>query len=175
MKSPLIDRQVATKTDGQPSQAELEAWTAEVLARHPEETCHEITVRFVDSEESRRLNRDYRGKDNPTNVLSFPFEAPPAVALPLLGDLVICHPVVVQEAAEQDKPLVEHYAHLVIHGTLHLLGHDHLEENEAEAMEALERDILAALGIADPYAPRRTVRIAPSKRHSDSEDERLDS
>ncbi|ERS89565.1 rRNA maturation RNase YbeY [Halomonas sp. PBN3] len=146
-----VDRQAAIAAEGLPSQADLERWVGAVLARHPEETRIELTVRLVDAEESRVLNRDYRGKDRPTNVLSFPFECPPGVALPLLGDLVVCHPVVVAEAAEQDKPLGDHYAHMVVHGTLHLLGHDHLEDDEAEAMEALEREILDGLGIADPY------------------------
>ncbi|MDI5890762.1 rRNA maturation RNase YbeY [Halomonas rhizosphaerae] len=166
MSALLIDRQVALEVDGLPSQAELEAWVAVVLARHADEPRHELTIRFVDDAESRALNRDYRGRDRPTNVLSFPFENPPGVDLGLLGDLVVCHPVVVREAAEQDKSLRAHYAHMVVHGTLHLLGHDHLEETEAEAMEALEREILASLGIADPYAP--------SNHDSDTEDERAD-
>ncbi|MGM0983571.1 MAG: rRNA maturation RNase YbeY [Pseudomonadota bacterium] len=164
--SPLVDRQIALEAVGLPSQAELEAWVAGVLARHAGESRHELTIRYVDDSESQALNRSYRGVDKPTNVLSFPFESPPDVELPLLGDLVICHPVVTREAAEQDKSLRAHYAHLVVHGTLHLLGHDHEEEAEAEAMEALEREILASLGIADPYAP--------SNRDSDTEDERAD-
>lgn len=165
--SPLvIDRQVALEADGLPAQGELEAWVAAVLTRDADEPRHELTIRFVDEAESQALNRDYRGRDRPTNVLSFPFESPPGVALALLGDLVVCHPVVVGEAAEQDKSLRAHYAHMVVHGTLHLLGHDHLEDTEAEAMEALEREILASLGIADPYAP--------SNRDSDTEDERAD-
>ncbi|WP_163559444.1 rRNA maturation RNase YbeY [Halomonas sp. NO4] len=174
MTAPLIDRQVAIRANGLPSQAELEAWIDAVLARHPGEARGEVTVRFVDADESRTLNRDYRGKDKPTNVLSFPFEAPPGVAVPLLGDLVICHPVVAREAAEQHKPLAEHYAHLVIHGTLHLLGHDHLEEAEAETMEQLERDLLADFAIADPYAPRPAAGPAPPA-DSENENERLDS
>lgn len=177
MTPPLIDRQDAIGAEGLPSRAELEAWVAAVLDRFAGEARHELTVRFVDAEESRALNRDYRGKDRPTNVLSFPFEAPPGVALPLLGDLVICHPVVEREAAEQHKRRAEHYAHLVIHGTLHLLGHDHLEDAEAEVMERLEREILADFGIADPYTVG-TITDAASPpdpaRYSDSEDERLD-
>ncbi|CAM3572369.1 rRNA maturation RNase YbeY [Halomonas lysinitropha] len=164
--SPLVDRQIALEAEDLPSQAELEAWVAGVLARHTDESRHELTIRYVDDAESQALNLSYRGMDKPTNVLSFPFESPPDVELPLLGDLVICHPVVIREAAEQDKSLRAHYAHMVVHGTLHLLGHDHEEEAEAEAMEALEREILASLGIADPYAP--------SNRDSDTEDERAD-
>lgn len=162
MNQPRVDRQVAIAAEGLPDQAELEAWVGAVLCRHEVDADSELSVRLVDAEESQALNRDYRGKDRPTNVLSFPFENPPGVSLPLLGDLVICHPVVVAEAAEQDKSLHDHYAHMVVHGTLHLLGYDHLEDDEAEAMEALEREILAELGIADPY------RTAPEDERTDS-------
>lgn len=151
MTPPRVDRQQAVEAEGLPNQAELEAWVAAVLDRHEGVEESELTVRLVDAEESRGLNRDYRGSDRPTNVLSFPFECPPGVELPLLGDLVICHPVVTAEAAEQGKTRRDHYAHMVVHGTLHLLGYDHLEDEEAEAMEALEREILAGLGIGDPY------------------------
>ncbi|MGM0701400.1 MAG: rRNA maturation RNase YbeY [Pseudomonadota bacterium] len=170
MRPPLIDRQVALGAEGLPSQGELEAWIHAVLAHHATESRHELTVRFVDAAESQALNRDYRGRDRPTNVLSFPFEAPPGIALPLLGDLVICHPVVAREAVEQRKPLSEHYAHLVIHGTLHLLGYDHIDEAEAEDMERLERELLAELAIPDPYVPRSATSASPA----DSENERPD-
>ncbi|WP_373181905.1 rRNA maturation RNase YbeY [Halomonas campaniensis] len=171
MSLPRVDLQVAIGAEGLPPQADLEAWVAAVLARHDVPADSELTVRLVDAAESQALNRDYRGKDRPTNVLSFPFECPPGVTLPLLGDLVICHPVVAQEAAEQDKSLADHYAHMVVHGTLHLLGHDHLEDEEAEAMEQLEREILAEFGIADPYRhdPGEAPGAAP-----DSEDKRTD-
>ncbi|MBB3184784.1 putative rRNA maturation factor [Halomonas fontilapidosi] len=169
MSSPLIDRQVALEAHDLPTQADLETWVAAVLSHHANETRQELTIRFVDDAESQALNRDYRGRDRPTNVLSFPFESPPGIDLALLGDLVVCHPVVTREAAEQAKSLRAHYAHMVVHGTLHLLGHDHLEESEAEAMEALERDILAGLGIDDPYLPP-----SPAYRDSDTEDERAD-
>lgn len=114
----------------------------------------DLAVRIVDNKEGRALNRHYRGKDYATNVLSFPAELPEGVEmpLPLLGDLVICAPVVAREAKEQRKPVNAHYAHLTVHGVLHLLGLDHENPLEAEAMEQLEREILAGLGLADPYA-----------------------
>jgi len=111
----------------------------------------DLAIRLVDAKEGRALNRHYRGKDYATNVLSFPVELPKGVVLPLLGDLVICAPVVAREALEQGKPLAAHYAHLTVHGVLHLLGMDHDDEREADAMEQLERDILANLGLPDPY------------------------
>ena len=111
----------------------------------------DLAIRLVDAKEGRALNRHYRGKDYATNVLSFPVELPEGVTLPLLGDLVICAPVVAKEALEQGKPLNAHYAHLTIHGVLHLLGLDHEDDREAEAMEQIERDILATLGLPDPY------------------------
>ncbi|MEQ5801358.1 rRNA maturation RNase YbeY [Halomonas sp. H10-9-1] len=162
MSDPRVDRQVATDAEGLPSQAELEAWVGTVLSRLAVDPDSELSVRLVGAAESQALNRDYRGRDKPTNVLSFPFENPPGISLALLGDLVICHPVVAAEAAEQDKSLHDHYAHMVVHGTLHLLGFDHLEDDEAEAMEALEREILAELGIVDPY------RTAPEDERTDS-------
>ena len=113
----------------------------------------EFAVRIVDAEEGQTLNRDYRNKDYATNVLSFEADIPPGLLdIPLLGDLVICAPVVEREANEQGKNLQAHWAHLVIHGCLHLQGYDHLEDDEAEAMEALERQLLAQLGYPDPYA-----------------------
>jgi probable rRNA maturation factor len=108
-------------------------------------------VRITDEAEIRELNATYRGKDYATNVLSFPFEAPPGVDIPLLGDIVVCAAVVAREAAEQEKPLQAHWAHMVIHGTLHLLGYDHIEEADAEEMEGLEIRLLADLGYANPY------------------------
>ena len=115
----------------------------------------DLAIRLVDSKEGRSFNRHYRGKDYATNVLSFPAELPEGlpegVRLPLLGDLVICAPVVAKEAREQGKPLAAHYAHLTVHGTLHLLGWNHEDDTEAECMEGLEREILAGMGIDDPY------------------------
>ena len=113
----------------------------------------ELSLRLVDEAESADLNQRYRGKAGPTNVLSFPFEPPPGIKGPrYLGDLVICVPVVAREAAEQGKAPEAHWAHLVVHGVLHLLGYDHLDEAEAQAMEALETRLLANLGFPPPYA-----------------------
>ncbi|MCE9662673.1 rRNA maturation RNase YbeY [Halomonas sp. M5N1S17] len=170
----IVDRQIASTGSPLPKQPVLASWVDAVLAHFPEERRTEVTIRIVDADESQSLNRDYRGRDRPTNVLSFPFEAPPGIELPLLGDLVICHPVVLQEALEQNKRLEDHYAHLVVHGTLHLLGHDHVDETDADIMEQLERDILATFSIADPYLPVRDMSGGSGERHFDSEDERLD-
>ena len=137
---------------GLPSSASFRRWTEAALRGAKRRKPAELAIRIVDAEEGRALNRDYRGKDYATNVLSFPVELPPGVRSPLIGDLAICAPVVQREAAEQGKSARDHWAHLTVHGVLHLLGHDHLEDAEAEAMEALETRILAGLGIADPYA-----------------------
>jgi probable rRNA maturation factor len=114
----------------------------------------ELSLRLVGAREGRALNRRYRGRDYATNVLSFPAELPAGVHLPLLGDLVLCAPVLAREARAQGKPLAAHFAHLSIHGTLHLLGYDHLKRSDATHMEALEIAALATLGITDPYRPR---------------------
>lgn len=138
---------------GLPAAASVRRWAQAALCG--QRRAVELSVRYVDSDEGRALNRDYRGRDYATNVLSFPVELPPGVRSPLLGDLVICAPVVALEALGQDKPLAHHHAHLVVHGVLHLLGMDHeRSEADAEAMEARERRLLAGLGIPDPYAGR---------------------
>ncbi|SHH71659.1 rRNA maturation RNase YbeY [Ferrimonas marina] len=147
-----LDLQLAIEADNLPSEAQFQRWVDTALASHQADS--ELTIRVCSTEESQQLNRDYRGKDKPTNVLSFPFEAPPGITLPLLGDLVICAEVVEQEAQQQQKAPMDHWAHMVIHGCLHLLGYDHIEDNEAEQMEALERQLLAQLDIADPYQER---------------------
>ena len=111
----------------------------------------EVTIRIASESESQSLNKEYRGKDKPTNVLSFPFEAPAGLNIPLLGDLVICSDVVQHEAIQQNKRLLDHWAHMVIHGCLHLLGFDHINDDDATEMEALEVTILKRLAIDDPY------------------------
>src|SRR5690606_8195935 len=140
---------------GIPAATSFRKWVAAALAGRIREA--DLAIRIVDAKEGRALNRHYRGKDYATNVLSFPAEMaegvklPKGVRMPLLGDLVICAPVVAREAKEQGKALNDHYAHLTVHGVLHLLGWDHEDEREAECMEKLEREILAGLGIGDPY------------------------
>lgn len=134
---------------GLPAAASFRKWAAAAARGRIRKA--DLAIRLVDEKEGRSLNRHYRGKDYATNVLSFPADLPEGVGLPLLGDLVICAPVVAREAAEQGKPLAAHYAHLTVHGVLHLLGLDHEDEREAEAMERIEREVMAALGFPDPY------------------------
>ena len=150
MSQVILDLQLACEDNsGLPEESQFQTWLNAVIPQFQEES--EVTIRVVDTAESHSLNLTYRGKDKPTNVLSFPFEAPPGLELPLLGDLVICRQVVEREAKEQGKPLMAHWAHMVVHGSLHLLGYAHIEDEEAEDMEALERDIMQELGFADPY------------------------
>jgi probable rRNA maturation factor len=134
-----------------PSSPSFHRWVEAALKGARRRKPAELAIRIVDTDEGRALNAQYRGKDYATNVLSFPAELPPGIDLPLIGDLVICAPVVAREAAEQGKPAASHWAHMTVHGVLHLLGHDHIVEAEAERMEALETRILAGLGIPDPY------------------------
>jgi probable rRNA maturation factor len=141
----------ATRRPWVPSSRRLALWAR--LAAGARARGRELAIRVVTLPESRRLNRTYRGKDRPTNVLSFP-AAGPAVAPAPLGDLAICAGVVAREARAQGKPLVDHWAHLVVHGTLHLLGYDHVEDGAARRMERRERVLLARLGIPDPYRGR---------------------
>ena len=115
------------------------------------DTDSEVTIRIVGADESATLNGQYRGKTGPTNVLSFPFEAPAGITVPLAGDLIICVPVVEKEARDQHKEPEAHWAHMVVHGMLHLQGYDHIEDNDAEVMEALEVRLLKQLGYGNPY------------------------
>jgi probable rRNA maturation factor len=146
-----LDVQVAVDAASHslPTEAQLHEWASAVLAGRREVA--ELSVRIVDAAQSAELNERYRQKAGPTNVLSFAFEAPAGVELPLLGDLVICAEVVENEADEQHKTPMSHWAHMIVHGTLHLLGYDHQDDQQAAAMEAEEIKILQALGFANPY------------------------
>ena len=153
----LIDVRIAPDLDGVPTPDDLSTWVIAALDGLDEHRHVSVSVNVVDEEESRRLNRDYRGKDRPTNVLSFPMQfdvAPPPGEPLLLGDVVRCGPVVAAEAAAQAKVAADHWAHLVVHGVLHLAGYDHVDDAGAAAMEALEKAILARGGVADPYIAR---------------------
>jgi len=144
----IVDVQLACEGD-LPNNEQFQQWTNAAL-KHIDEDC-ELSIRLVENEESAELNSTYRGKDGPTNVLSFPFDSPVPMEPRLLGDLVICRPKVETEAKEQGKILDHHWAHLVVHGCLHLLGYDHIKDDEAELMEALETEILQGLDIDNPY------------------------
>ncbi|HET6912515.1 MAG TPA: rRNA maturation RNase YbeY [Rhodanobacteraceae bacterium] len=136
---------------GVPSAASFHRWTEAALAGARHRKPAELSIRIVGTREGRALNHRYRDRDYATNVLSFQVELPSGVQSPLLGDLVICANVVAREAREQGKSVRDHYAHLAIHGVLHLLGFDHQDDREATKMELLETRVLAGLGIADPY------------------------
>jgi probable rRNA maturation factor len=150
-----IDVQVASDAAGIPTSDDIREWIERTVAAADPDRDADVSVRIVDEQEMRALNRDYREQDKPTNVLAFPAGdtgfVPPG-EMPLLGDIVVCAAVVAREADEQGKPPGHHWSHMLVHGTLHLLGHDHVTDPQAQAMEALERRILDSLGIADPYA-----------------------
>ena len=145
-----VDVQSAT-AEPAPDEEDIRGWINAALSGR-RDTDTEISVRLVDVDEMTALNLEYRGKQGPTNVLSFTSDLPAELDLPLLGDIVICVPVVRAEAEQQGKPLRAHWAHMTIHGTLHLLGYDHIADGEARIMEALETEILASLNFPCPYA-----------------------
>lgn len=149
-----VDIEVASTSRQIPDSALIEQWIGAALAQVEDfnRDDAEVSLYIVDENEGQELNQQYREKNYPTNVLSFPADLPEELNLPLLGDLVVCAPVVEREAVEQNKPLAAHWAHMLVHGTLHLLGFDHIDDDEAEAMEALETRILTSLGFDAPYA-----------------------
>ena len=149
MERVLVDVQRAVDGDDLPDDEDFREWAEVVLAGSDEAV--EVTIRLVDVQESAELNKRYRLKSGPTNVLSFPFEPPPDVHSALLGDLVICAPLVRQEAVDQGKQIQAHWAHMVVHGLLHLQGYDHQTAADARQMESLEIKILGELGYPDPY------------------------
>ncbi|OCG62861.1 rRNA maturation RNase YbeY [Gilliamella sp. wkB18] len=150
MSEIILDLQVATKDhQNLPTEKQIIKWLEVILPQFMDSA--EITIRIVDEQESQQLNSTYRHKDKPTNVLSFPFESPIEIAVPLLGDLVICKQVVEVEAIAQHKSLTSHWAHMIVHGCLHLLGYDHILDEEAKEMENIEISIMQQLGFDDPY------------------------
>ena len=155
-----IDVEVNSSSTKIPSIENIEVWITAAL-QSDELNEAEVSVYIVDEAESQELNSQYRGKDKPTNVLSFPADIPDEIGVPLLGDLVICAPVVEREAKEQGKTLEAHWAHMLVHGTLHLLGYDHVDDDEADVMEALETRLITQLDFPAPY-----IEIAEQLEHS---------
>ena len=155
---PVVDLHTDLPAAGLPLQDQVQRW-AEAAARLAGGARGEIAIRIIDEAESQSLNHDYRGKDYPTNVLSFPFELPDGMPEEMraelgdgiIGDIAICAPVVEREAKDQGKTPEAHWAHMVVHGVLHLLGHDHVDDAGADIMEALEVEVLSELGYANPY------------------------
>ncbi|ESS73111.1 putative r RNA maturation factor YbeY [Methyloglobulus morosus KoM1] len=145
----LVELQIVFSSPGQPDKTHIQQWIDAALQGYGKDA--EIVVRIVGIHESAELNKQYRHKQGPTNILSFPADIPEGLGLNLLGDLVICAPVIEREAMEQQKQLNHHWAHIVIHGVLHLLGYDHVKEEDADIMEDIEIKILQALNISNPY------------------------
>jgi len=151
-----IDLQNTVDSQSLPKVSQMQAWLSVALKEINTKFEHpEITIRVVSPDESRQLNLTYRGKDKPTNVLSFPFEAPEMIPIEeldeFLGDLVVCEQIIIDEANSQHKTIESHWAHMLIHGVLHLQGFDHIEKQQAEQMEAMEIGILNELGFPNPY------------------------
>lgn len=149
-----LDVQIASNAAALPNTESLQLWAETAIAKADQdhsEADHELSLRIVDESEGIELNHQYRHQAKATNVLSFPADLPPGVDLPLLGDLVICAPVVSREAQTQNKELMAHWAHMVVHGVLHLKGYDHQDDAEADTMENLETEILTQLGYPAPY------------------------
>jgi probable rRNA maturation factor len=166
-----VDIQVACEDEDQPPPTSIKTWLSAALSTALNRACaeqttpaFEVSVRIVNSIEITQLNHQYRGKNKATNVLSFPADLPEYIEPRLLGDLIICASVVAQEAEQQHKPLHAHWAHIVVHGTLHLLGYDHINDADANQMEALEIDILSALNVTNPYIDSQ--QLDPTTTHS---------
>ena len=146
----IVDIQMASASEEAPDPQSIERWVSAAIDNQRDST--ELSIRIVDTEEGQALNEQFRGSTGATNVLSFPFENESPEPLPLIGDIVICAPVVLKEASEQNKTLHAHWAHMIIHGVLHLLGYDHQNETDANLMESLETDIMQGLGFPPPYS-----------------------
>lgn len=146
----ILDIQSASSSEDTPDEQSIRRWVGAAMNSKMGDT--ELSVRIVDEDEAKLLNETYRGAKGPTNVLSFPFENETPEPLPLIGDIVVCAPVVAREAQQQNKDLSAHWAHMIIHGVLHLLGYDHQDDAEAAIMEAHETEIMQKLGFPPPYA-----------------------
>jgi probable rRNA maturation factor len=151
----IIEIQRISSSTDVPEDTQIEQWANVALYGLTESI--EMVIRIVDEDESAQLNETYRHKVGATNVLSFPFEVPEGIELNLLGDLVVCAPVLAREAQEQNKPLMAHWAHIIIHGTLHLLGYDHIDDSDAREMEEKEIALLKTLSISNPYDDNFTL------------------
>jgi len=145
----ILDIQSASSSEDAPDDQSIKRWVSAAIGSKTGDT--ELSIRIVDEAEGKALNETYRGASGPTNVLSFPFDEKPPEPLPLIGDIVVCAPVVAREAAQQNKDLNAHWAHMIIHGVLHLLGYDHQNDSEAAIMESLETEIMQKLGFPPPY------------------------
>ena len=151
MSQLIVHWDIQVPKRGLPNVADVEVWVQAALKVAKRRRNTELSIQVLDRAAAQHYNLSYRGRDYATNVLSFPVDLPPEVRTPLIGDLVICAPVVAEEAKAQKKAVRDHFAHLCIHGVLHLLGYDHEVDAEAELMEAMEIKALAALSIANPY------------------------
>jgi probable rRNA maturation factor len=158
-----IDIQMACPSEETPDEDSLKRWASAAI--RDERNNSELSLRIVDESESADFNQQYRGKSGPTNVLSFPFDAVTPEPLPMLGDLVVCAPVVNREAGEQQKSPEAHWAHIIVHGVLHLLGYDHIDDSDAAQMEGLETDILLGLDFPPPYQPPGQSTKRPTAGH----------
>jgi probable rRNA maturation factor len=156
--APVVDVDIVSADDGVPAAAAIQEWVRRALTLSPQAVANaEVSVRVVDESEMQQLNRDFREQDKSTNVLSFPageITGLPTDANRFLGDIVVCAPVIAREASEQGKPSPDHWAHMLVHGTLHLIGYDHQSDEQAKVMEALEKQVLGRYGIDDPYFRR---------------------
>ena len=148
----VIDIQIASQSKKIPAQEQFQYWVDAILTNSTENS--EIVIRIVDEPEMIQFNEQYRNKKGSTNILSFPFDMPVGIKSDLLGDLLVCAPIVEKEALLQNKALEHHWSHMIIHGVLHLLGYDHIDNDEAEEMEALEINILQTVNIENPYQER---------------------
>lgn len=149
----ILEIQIESQSKKIPLEKQFKSWVDAVLKNDEQDS--EIVIRIVDEDEMIQFNDQYRDKNGTTNILSFPFEVPDGFESPLLGDLLVCAPVVEVESRQQNKKLEHHWAHLIIHGILHLLGYNHIDDVEAEEMEALEINILSTIEIDNPYQEKQ--------------------